>query len=441
MKILKLLQIGDIHYPDTREAQLIDFKDRSFPADLIEKISPIPFQSVLRNIISICSKGVDGLLFNGDFTSKGDLVSYKKCLKLLEDSLKLNKWNRQNIHAVLGNHDILRHKNGIFFPSSNQLQKNSHFYSKFEPFLNDNKLFLSTLMKVHSYRKTTVSNRNVKANVFSLNSCLGCGEIRFFPEKIRSEILSAINKLIKEDINNKKKDNLDEVLNLLYEELDTPAFLEEDIDEVCNDIKNNSDKQIAIVVAHHNILPMVKLRINLYAEAINSGLIRKRFSSLNIPVVYCHGHTHNNQIDFIVSDDNSKSKLLTISSPLITDGFNMIKIIYGYKKVPIGVEVELYNLDDNSMVNVSKINKYSFFKPAQLQFYGDDRILNLLNILSCDYMRYPDIYKNFKINNKRIHKKTLNQLLLEAEWFQVIEIQNKEYEPNNWQIRRVIPCL
>jgi hypothetical protein len=53
---------------------------------------------------------------------------------------------------------------------------------------------------------------------------------------------------------------------LVGEILDTPAFDQDHIEEVCHTIGGMNKKNVPVVVAHHNILPQAIPRVAAYTE-------------------------------------------------------------------------------------------------------------------------------------------------------------------------------
>ncbi len=75
MKFIRLLQIGDVHYPDAVRETYGDFKDLGFPSGLANLTRTNPLQAVVRRL---ADQRVDGFLVAGDLTSKGNVSEYDK---------------------------------------------------------------------------------------------------------------------------------------------------------------------------------------------------------------------------------------------------------------------------------------------------------------------------------------------------------------------------
>src|SRR5665213_2240319 len=96
----RLLQIGDIHYPDALAERLTDIKDKGFPTRVAESSALKPRELVMRSLLAEVESGCDGILFSGDLTCRGDISGYKECLQYL--SPVIGSMAAERIHAVPG---------------------------------------------------------------------------------------------------------------------------------------------------------------------------------------------------------------------------------------------------------------------------------------------------------------------------------------------------
>jgi hypothetical protein len=288
---VSVIQMSDVHYPDTSERS-VDWKDKGFPLTLGTAISVHPLQTVLRELLNVVGAKKDSLaalLFCGDLTSEGDLEGYQRCLEHLDQALQLSQsavWSKNQIHAVPGNHDVSRRACG----SVNLL-------SKFEPLIMawDG---LGGRKFTDRVRHEQITTNGCSLDVLSLNSCIGCGEVRFMPAKVRGDLHDLITTGPDQD--------------LQWEQLDTPAFFEDDVDAVARKIDELPGHSLAIVLSHHNLLPQALPRIEIYAEAVNAGLARSRFSRCKHPIIYCHGHVHETPIEVVVNARVGRGKLVCV---------------------------------------------------------------------------------------------------------------------------------
>ena len=79
-----------------------------------------------------------------------------------------------------------------------------------------------------------------------------------------------------------------------------------------------------VLVGHHNLLPQKIPRISPYGEMLNAGFVRSQMLGLDRPIVYLHGHIHQDPVEVVSDPRLPDSKLVLISAPEIKDGFNEI---------------------------------------------------------------------------------------------------------------------
>lgn len=127
MKSLKILQISDIHYPQYKDSNISDVKDKSLPSSLTESASPKIMQVVMRKVSEIISsETIDSLLVCGDISSFGREEDYSKSVDYLNKVVDVSntvKWPDNKLHVVPGNHDIDR---------NNIQPKEEDLFKKFE---------------------------------------------------------------------------------------------------------------------------------------------------------------------------------------------------------------------------------------------------------------------------------------------------------------------
>jgi Calcineurin-like phosphoesterase len=424
LRSLRFLQIGDIHFPEDKDKSLVDFKDHGISKSFVERASPNSMSAVMREVVKLCSEddALDGVLLCGDLTSNGDLDGYKECLKYLDRTIEIagnSRWEKEQIHAVPGNHDIDR---DLCDPDSEGTLK------QFIPLSSAWDELQRPILATDTHREVKYSRDSCAANIYSLNSCFGCGERRCLPDIIANELYSLLRKELEGNTNPTN------TFALTGEQLDTPAFDYNHISNISGLIKDLEQLTIPIVLSHHNILPQIIPRIQIYTEAINAGLVRSHLCELGRPVLYCHGHIHDNPTEIINSGKHGTGSLISISSPRFIDGFNIIQIEYGYKHMPIGCTVFQYRRQNNGNVEKDNSVRLPFWQVSDYQQYGDERFLLLLSNIDRDILRFPKLQKNMNMK-----KPTLSKLLLEAEWFGLIGIYDRESSCDFWQIERIVP--
>jgi len=429
-----LLQLGDIHYQyiDNSDSPL-DLKDKTFPKKLVSALPRPILQTMLKDLIREINQDPIGILICGDLTTYGNLKAYKDCLSFLKKRINpsfFKKGTDKKIFIVPGNHDIDRN-----------LVKDDTLDPKFEPIkkaLSDNGFPDIPFPKIiiECYPK----NSKRKVSVFSVNSCLGCGEKRHFPDDIKNELSVLIDYKDK----GKKQDDFKEIC---YEKLDTPLIKTDDIDTIATSIKCCDDSCLPIIITHHNILPQRIPRIDVYTELINSGYFRDKLLELNRPILFLHGHIHDDPIEIIQSSINKDGRIICISAPLFAPntkfthskvGFNKIRIVFGNYNMPIGCDVSLYRLNNVNKWKNSSI-KIPLRNPQRSIVYADEESKKILKLID-NQMYVADLKEKYKkVYSKSIPLKNLSECLELLNWLGFIEFEQSDASLASRIINRVIP--
>lgn len=417
LKTISVLQIGDVHYPDHKEMLLADLKDQDAPA-LIEGTSPKVLLKVVRAIANRNSmQTFSAVLMCGDLTTAGNCEEYQECVNYLVKALSLRECNKDGIHVVPGNHDVDR----ALCTSRDSLN-----LKKFDPISAAWAAAFDDVIVTRGFRQSCVSDGPRQLKLFSLNSCMGCGEWRMLPEEIRDELASAIEKLRTKDPK--------AAFRVEGQQLDTPMFAHDDIELLHQKINQLALDQIPVVLAHHNLLPQQMLRIELYTELINSGQFRTTLTNFGRPVIYCHGHIHNDPIETIGDSKKPGSQLICVSAPLLAAGFNELLFYFSRDNAPLGLEVVFHRMSENG--NVGEAGRHRIPFANQKGFVSPD-LENLKECLKKDRIRLLELKTSFEMQtSSKMNQPTFAELLKEAEWLGMIEIEHRTIKPEFWIIRR-----
>jgi hypothetical protein len=333
---LRILQIGDVHLPSgVREQRYVDVKDSTFPVGLASKIASSPLKRVFKRVFSLLEAGqVDAILFMGDLTDYGNLNAYAACCRYVASALEIGKGRRFEaipVGVVPGNHDIDR-----------ALAKQPGATTKFAPLsaalaavgLPDLPVLQPTLLEVGA--------TGSRANVFLLNSCWGCGDEARIPERFRAPIATAIDAVI-------AGTSGDDAIRDYYDrQLDTPALSEDSIAELMQGVHDAPSNVLSVIVAHHNLLPQRLPRLAPYTELVNGGALRASLGELGKPVLYLHGHIHEDPIEILKSPGGAP--IISISAPKLSAGFNIIDIIYTPQTLPLACHVTPVRFDQSGIL-------------------------------------------------------------------------------------------
>ncbi len=414
MRSLSMLQLGDIHYPDEREALGVDRKDEAIATSLVQRVAPRPLQAAIRKAARLKEK-VDVLLLCGDLTSWGDYREYQACVDYLADAFALKASDTDKLHVVPGNHDIDR---SVSSPEERFRLLATTWESHDLPVL------------CQDIRHTHIAKGKRQLDVFSLNSCFGCGEERHLPRQIQDEILAAIEQ-------HKASSTVEEHLQLVTEVLDTPACTNDSVERLCDAARVMSDTSVPIIVTHHNLLPQTTPRFSIYAEMVNAGVIRSRLTSLSKTVLYFHGHIHDDPIEVISTPNNYNFPLVSISAPKITQGFNLIEIHYSVSSAfPLGCTVTPYRVDRSGQFTKQRPYRIPLlWPPLQYEGYVTPRMRVILDKLGSEYIYFEDLRTSLRDAGKNYKRQTITSALLEAEWLGLVDIANRDKDSQGWHLR------
>jgi hypothetical protein len=383
LKECTLLHIGDIHFKDIdKEERPVDLKDQQFPQKLGRILSPGICDTILKCLFKEIEKSPQAILISGDLTSHGCMKFYKECLSFFKSRIPprfFEKSPYQRLFIVPGNHDVDKAKFSEYsldpkFQPMIKALKDQGFPEIPFPRIKTEELSVDSFGKVL---------------IVAINSCMGCGEKRYLPEGIKNKLFELLEESEKE-----YEKVEEEVRSVWYENIDTPIFMTEDIDAAVDLIQSAEETCMPVILAHHNLLPQRRPRVAMYTELINSGYMREKLLKSNRPIIYLHGHIHDNPIEIIHSSKYEKARLICISAPLLVPnkiykkekvGFNIIRILYGHHNIPIGCEITLYTIF-NDDVDIRK-DRIPFWNLPNSKVLADEKERKIL-----EYVPGNEIY-------------------------------------------------
>ena len=417
MKSVSFLQIGDIHYPENSDGLLADIKDANLPA-ITNQAVPNPLQVVFRALSrSIEDNNHSAIMICGDLTSRGDISQYELCVQYLIKSLDLRSKSKESIHVVPGNHDVNR---------SLCTDRNSINTKKFEPLLKAWSSFSSNVLSTSGIRSETIRKNDCNLQIFSMNSCMGCGEWHLLPRELRNELGDLIEKARSEDSS--------KAFELEGEQIDTPMFKHDDIDELNQQLHGVPVDCLPVILAHHNLLPQEFARIELYTELINSGPFRSSVASNGRPIIYCHGHIHAGPIEVISDVTEAGSQLICVSAPEIKNGYNELVGHFSNDGKPLGLEVITHRVRRAGVISEESRHKIPFCNRGD---FLTDEMDQIIACVKKEPMKFHKLKKLFDTETgTNVQTETFAGLLQEAAWFGIVTIENQQPDRKYWQIKR-----
>jgi hypothetical protein len=431
MRIVSVIQIGDIHFPESRNAVVGDVKDRGLTENLCEMIVGKSLRHVFRKLATVRAKrDVCGLFICGDLTTGGKLPEYRECVEYLVSNIGLADPKRvppEHWHVVPGNHDVPRK---TLKPSS------SPFPDLFRPLEKEwSRQFEAGRLTVERVRQSRLSHEGCSIDLFSLNSCVGCGEWRRIPQTIQAAITDVIASQFQG-----AEDSI-ETFKTLAEQLDAPAFHQGDITALCEAIESLDRKTVPMVLAHHGLLPQATPRLDIYTEMLNSGMLRSRLASLGRPVIYCHGHIHTDPIEVVSNADKEASKVVIVAAPEAVKGFNLLNVFFGKNEHPIGLEIVKYRLNNDASVEAGVPIRISLCLQPRTINATDSELMRFVDACKVEFEPIKQVRDRLSTGSSPTPNfATLRGRLVEAEWHSLVELENRATDdPKELRVRKVKP--
>ena len=430
MRIVSVIQIGDIHFPESKNAVVGDVKDQGLTGHLCEMIAVKSLRQVFRKLETVRRKlGVCGLLICGDLTTGGKLPEYGECVDYLVENMGLADpqfVSPEHWHVVPGNHDVAR----------KTLKPNaSPFPDLFRPLEKEwARQFEVGPLTVERARHSCLSHDGCSIDLFSLNSCVGCGEWRRIPQKIQAAITETISSQFQ------GAEDSFAAFETLAEQLDAPAFHQDHITALCEAIDLLDRKTVPVVLAHHGLLPQAMPRLEIYTEMLNSGMLRSRLGSLGRPVIYCHGHIHADPIEVVSNPDKHASKVVVVAAPEVVKGFNLLNVFFGKNEHPIGLEIIKYRLNNDASVEADVPIRISLcLQPGTINA-ADSELIRFVGACKAEFEPVKQVRDRLSVAGPAPYFATLRDRLLEAEWRSLVELENREADdPKELRVRKVSP--
>lgn len=316
---ISLLQIGDIHLPDwAPNRNDIDIKQSEFSTQIISNLQTDSLSLILEHLRKTCRSGtIDAALMMGDFTTRGDTSKLSIATQVMSSLINDTRSDPQiPIYGVPGNHDVAK---------KDAVEKGEA--GKFDAIADAFKDAGWPPPPIRAHLKYAISNPTRQSvDVYALNSSIGSWSKALYPDGMKDLVFGENDAPVgvgETSLLGTSVTPFANVADQVYEQLDTPYFLAKEIDAIYQSAQNAG--RLALIVAHHNILPQYLPRISSFGEVLNAGYARQMFLRTGCPILYLHGHIHTDPIE-TVEAINSRSKLISISAPSLDLGYNIIHL-------------------------------------------------------------------------------------------------------------------
>lgn len=415
MPTFDLLHLGDIHYPDYWETVDVDRKDTAAPKAIVGGVTRRTLEEVVNEALKVrdtCENAI--VIVSGDLTSRALMDPYETCAQWLAAAFGLPVGS-DRFHVVPGNHDVVR-----------TLANSSDLMDKFGPAAAAWAAAAPGVLAFDAPRRTVITAGAANLAVISMNSCAGSGENRYLPDSVRAQLADVIATF------DAAAASAGDPLGEVYEQLDTPAFIEDHVKAVLEGIE--ADPQtLPVVVAHHNLLPQATERFEIYTEVVNGGSVRSRLGGRDRPVLYLHGHTHTSPIEIVTQWAPAKGTLISLGAPLLVNGFNHIRVEFE----PVKGEALGMTLTEHRIHAGGGFSKHDHRIPLSAALGPPTPTARAFDKALGNQVEYfADLCEGLAADG--LDNDSVELAARELEWRGTVIIDNRTDDSNHWQIRRVL---
>jgi hypothetical protein len=422
---LRILQIGDVHYVDAAiRSNITDVKDPTFPPSVLQELSTAPLQATVRAVATLVDRqNIDAIAIMGDLTDRGSIVGYQACYTYFLNAFLQRLRDPNNVVIVPGNHDLERMRQ-----SSDALRDR---FQKIDDFLRS---VGRNPVPFEEAPALTVARDGGEIQIFSVNTCFACGTKRYLPSFLSDAISDRMDAaLAAADLTSEKGR---QILGSLYD-LDTPAVHDGAIQSLTSEMSGLAERHASLVVGHHNLVPQRTVRIAPYTEMVNSGAFRSALLKAGRPVLYLHGHIHEDPIE-VMQEAGTHGMLVLVGAPLFDRGFNVVSIEFDNDGVALGCQIEKYRTDSVSQCRLVQTVDVGFWRGRPDALGALDHLEDVtLNATSHSAdMYFRDVLAAVASKVEGIGLADVARALRRLWWLGFVSITHAEHAPARWTVRR-----
>jgi len=342
---LVIFQLGDVHMPEFNALKTeVDSHDKREPGNIGASLElPLPHAIKEALVEALMSEPAAVVAICGDLTSRGDRVEYANAAsylaKILHDPRLDSPTPTHRIHVVPGNHDIAFKADQKFVSFDDVSRFGPLRATCIEQGLGD--------VLALDFRETNHAAGAGNVKIMSVNTARGAGASRVANAVVSDPLLNAA-------LEGMTPERVGEIIDIQaddsHEVLDIPFLHPEDIKKIAVAVGRADPRVLPVVIGHHGLLPQHTPRLNPYTEMANAGQARRELSKLDRPVIYLHGHIHQDVIETVMFPKPSLAPggippLVVISAPLLSDGFNKIIVRFDGSGTALGVKITKFRIN------------------------------------------------------------------------------------------------
>lgn len=217
---------------------------------------------------------------------------------------------------------------------------------------------------------------------------------------------------------------------VIQEALDMPMMTPASI-QLVQSAAGTAPAGLVTLVAHHGPLPQATPRLGPYTEMINGGQVRRRLLQMNRPVLYLHGHIHEDVVEMVrgsgVAPQATSWPVIIIAAPLLSEGFNRIDVEFASDGRVLGLILQRIRVDARvgSIVRVAperiSIGARKTIDSRYRKFF--------IRVVSAHGVSGEDLVRIGAESDPVISPAEVEEVVSEAVWAGILETSSDDREP------------
>lgn len=431
MATVSVLQLGDVHYPDwSNERTTLDEKDGSVAPSILKHLTHVPMREVLNSISQQANNHENGVIAMGDFTSRGDKAALNAALNHLSWLTKDARIadSKPVLFGVPGNHDVNRDdaiSMGIDgkFDEMNRMARLAGWCE------------FPVMDAIHHQIRV---EKSAKVHLFLINTTLGSWEKYLLPEALQPALendqlpTGMVTGKVDAELVPTVESNAGGLIDDYYDQLDTPFVSAKSLNTLIETISKIPQKEVVVICGHHNLLPQAIPRISPYAELMNSGIFRQALLKLARPIVYLHGHIHEDRIEKIEDPRLRGSRIYCVGAPALTEGYNALHFYFDPKGNAIAMRLVPWRFSEEKKIfSESKQNRLTANLMAHNRFRKSKLAIATSEVLkNLSRANFQELVE--EIDDDSVERQEIESSLIELAVLGEVEIEHIDRPIDDW---------